>query len=696
MSKFPVSKIRNIGIMAHIDAGKTTTTERILYYTGVTHKVGEVHDGNTEMDFMDQEKERGITISSAATTCLWKENRINIIDTPGHVDFTAEVERSLRILDGAVLIVCAVGGVEAQTEKVWLQSDKYSIPKVVYINKMDRIGSDYKDAVNQIKEKLGAEPVLMQLPIGVEDGFRGVVDLVSLKAYCYNGKLSDDNYSVEDLPEELKEEVMEARENLMEYLADYDLELMERFLEKQVVSELDIKSLLRRLVIENKCVPVFLGSSFKNKGVQNLLDAVVDYLPSPHDIGGVKGYDLVDKNKVVKFDADEKSPFSALVFKVVNDKHFGKLIYFRVYSGKIKQGDSVYVPNKKKKIRLQKLLKVHADKVEEIKEVRVGDIVATISLPVSTGDTFCDLNKRIILDVINFPEPVVSSTIEPKMTSDHGKLDSILKRMEEEDPTIKVRVDENTGQTLIVAMGELHLEVIQEKIKREFNILTKLGRPRVAYRETVSVVSEGSEELQRQIGGKNQYAFVELRVSPLVEKCEECVEFVGLNKNIPQYCIDVIEDAVYDSLKVGQIAGFPVTRIKVEVVGVGYKEECYDEIAFKVATSKAFIKAFNGASPILLEPYVKVEIVVQDEYLGDVISDFNSRQGKVLEMNQKAKVHELLGVAPLSSMFGYAKALRTLSQGRANYAMEFKNYSDMSSKKMEDVLVNQLGILAVN
>ncbi|MCP4218420.1 MAG: elongation factor G, partial [bacterium] len=512
-------RIRNIGLMAHIDAGKTTTTERILYYTGVTYKMGEVHDGTAVMDWMDQEQERGITITSAATTCFWKDYRINIIDTPGHVDFTAEVERSLRVLDGAIIVLCGVGGVEPQTEKVWYQASKYKIPRMAYINKMDRVGSDYNDVVNQIEEKLDAVTLQLHLPIGSEENFCGVIDLISMKAYVYGEDLPDTEFTVQDIPAEYVEEAELHRESLIERMAELDLGIMETVLEgKEELTEQALKDAVRRLCIDSSAVPVVMGSSFKKKAVQNLLDAVLDYLPSPADKGEINGIDPKSETPITR-KPDEKEPFSALVFKIMTDPFVGQLVYFRVYSGVLKSGSTIYNSNKGKRLRINRLLKMHSNKREEVKEVRSGDIAATVGLSeVSTGDTLCDESNRIVLDTITFPEPVIASTIEPKLTSDHDKLDNIMKRLSSEDPTFKVHVDSNTGQTIISGMGELHLEVLKERIKREFNMETRLGKPRVAYHETVRHPSTAEDKYIKQSGGKGQYGHVVLQVAPLAGK----------------------------------------------------------------------------------------------------------------------------------------------------------------------------------
>jgi len=690
------ARIRNIGLMAHIDAGKTTTTERILYYTGVTYKMGEVHDGTAVMDWMDQEQERGITITAAATTCFWKDYRINIIDTPGHVDFTAEVERSLRVLDGAIIVLCGVGGVEPQTEKVWYQASKYKIPRIAYINKLDRVGADYNDVVNRIEKKFDVETLLLQIPIGIEDKFQGVIDLISMKAYTYSDELPDE-FIVTDPPANYFEEAELHRESLIERLTELDLEMMELVLEKkEQPSQEQIKAAVRRMCIELQAVPVVMGSAFKKKGIQNLLDAIVDYLPSPADTAAIEGFSPKSEKRVTR-EMDEKAPFSALIFKIMTDPYMGQLIYFRVYSGVLKSGSTVFNANKNKRVRISRLLKMHSNKREELDEVRAGDIAATVGLgDVSTGDTLCVENDRIILDTIVFPEPVLQATVEPKLTSDHDKLDDILARLSAEDPTFKVHVDSNTGQTIISGMGELHLEVLRERIKREFNLQTKMGKPRVAYHETVRIVARGEEKYIKQAGGKGQYGHVVLEVAPYAGPEKFKFNTRVKSGEIPREFFDAIEVGVKESMEVGVLAGFPVINVEVTLLGGSYQDEDSTELAYKIAAATAFKKAFRDAKPILLEPIMKIELIVQDEYLGEVIGDFNAREGKVTKMDVKNNLHIIDGLVPLSAMFGYATTIRTLSQGRANYSMEFQDYVEMPEKKMNEVLTNQLGIYTLN
>jgi elongation factor G len=696
MSKIPVERIRNIGLMAHIDAGKTTTTERILYYSGVTYKMGEVHDGTAVMDWMDQEQERGITITSAATTCFWKEYRINIIDTPGHVDFTAEVERALRVLDGAIIVLCGVGGVEPQTEKVWYQASKYKIPRIAYINKLDRIGSDYSDVVNQIEDKFGMKTLLLQIPFGEEENFKGVIDLVEMKVYRYDSDFLGANFEIVDIPEDYIEEAELHREHLIENLADFDLEIMELFLDKKAIPTDVLKRSIRSATIQLNGVPVVIGSSFKNKAVQNLVDAIVDYLPSPLDKEDAKGGSPKSNKRISRKLSDEE-PFSALVFKILSDPYVGQLIYLRVYSGSVKTGATVYNSNKQKRIRISRLLKMHSNKREEVQELFSGDIAATVGISdISTGDTLCDERNQIVLDTITFPEPVINATVEPKLTSDHDKLDNILSKLSMEDPTFKTHIDANTGQKIISGMGELHLEVIQERIKREFGVAIKIGKPRVAYHETIREKAIGIEEYIQQVAGKNQYAKVSLEVSPTSGEKKAIFKTKVKHGLIPKEFLMAIEEGVMDAMNIGEIAGFPVSNVQIALVDGAYNEEDSTEVAFKIAASLAFKNAFKKGNPILLEPVMKIEILVQDEYLGEVMGDFNSREGKITKMDNRNGLHILNGLVPLSNMFGYATVLRTLSQGRANYSMEFYNYAEMTETKMKDVLKHQLGIYTIN
>ncbi len=696
MKSVAVDRIRNIGLMAHIDAGKTTTTERILYYTGVTYKIGEVDDGTAVMDWMEQEQERGITITSAATTCFWNEHRVNIIDTPGHVDFTAEVERSLRVLDGAIIVLCGVGGVEPQTEKVWYQADKYRIPRIAYVNKMDRVGSDFADVVAQIESKFKVVALPLQLPLGSEESFAGVIDLASLKAYRYRDDLPGARPATEEVPAASRDEALLHREHLVERLAELDNEVMELFLEKKDVPEAVLKKAVRAATIGLKAVPVLMGSSFRNKGVQNLLDAVVDFLPSPADQADVAGSDPRSGRAQARKLSDAE-PLSALVFKIMSDPYVGQLLYFRVYSGVVKVGATVLNSRRGQKLRVAKLLKMHANKREEVESVHSGDIAATVGLKdVATGDTLCDERHPILLDAIQFPEPVVQATIEPRLTSEHQKLDEVLAKLVSEDPTLKSYVDAHTGQAILSGMGELHLEVIQERIKREFKIQTKLGKPRVAYYETVRLAARGEEKYVKQSGGKGQYGHVVLEVRPYSGDGKFRFQSSVKPGVIPKEFLPAVEQGVREAMDIGVIAGFPITHVEVELVDGSFHEEEATELAYKIAASLAFKAAFRKGSPIMLEPVMKVEIAVQDEYLGEVMADLGAREGRVTHMDLKNGLHVIDGQVPLALMFGYAKALRTLTQGRGNYSLEFLKYSEMSEEKMKDVLKTQLGIYTTN
>lgn len=696
MRTVPVDRIRNIGLMAHIDAGKTTTTERILYYTGVTYKIGEVDEGTAVMDWMEQEQERGITITAAATTCFWNDCRINIIDTPGHVDFTAEVERSLRVLDGAIIVLCGVGGVEPQTEKVWYQSVKYHIPKIAYVNKMDRQGSDFLDVVGQIEKKFKVITLPLHLPLGSEENFAGVIDLIAMKAYHFNGELLGAKVENMAIPALYMDDALLHREQLIERLAEFDNDVMELFLEKKDIPENYLKKAVRAATLNLKAVPVLLGSSFKNKAIHNLLDAIVDYLPSPLDKDAASGKDPKTGKALCRKLSDDE-PMSALVFKIMSDPYVGQLVFFRVYSGSIKVGSTIFNSSKNQRLRISKLLKMHANKREEVEAVYSGDIAATVGLrDVSTGDTLCDERHPILLETIHFPEPVVSSTIEPRLTSEHQKLDEVLAKLSIEDPTLKSYVDHHTGQMIISGMGELHLEIIQERIKREFKVQTKLGKPRVAYYETIRKRARAEEKYIKQSGGKGQYGHVILEIKPLAGN--EKFKFNPTIRHgiIPKEFYKAIEQGVLEAMDIGVIAGFPITQVEVDLVDGSYNEEDSNELAYKIAAAMAFKSAFRKGRPILLEPLMKIEIVVQDEYLGEVMSDFNTRQGKVTHLDLKNNLHVIDGLVPLSLMFGYATALRTLTQGRANYSLEFYKYSEMTEEKMNEVLKTQLGIYTIN
>lgn len=696
MATIPVDRIRNIGLMAHIDAGKTTTTERILYYSGVTYKMGEVHDGTAVMDWMDQEQERGITITSACTTTHWNDHQVNIIDTPGHVDFTAEVERSLRVLDGGIVVLCAVGGVEPQTEKVWYQAEKYRVPRIAYINKMDRVGADHLDVVEQLQAKLKANPLLLQLPLGTENDFSGVIDLIEMKSYRYDSDLLGATCEESTVPEESLEDAELYRDRLVEQVAEHDLEIMEHFLDRKPVDANLLRAGVRRVTLQLAGIPVLMGSSFKNKAVQKLLDGIVYYLPSPRDVAAVKGFSPRTGEEITREQSPDE-PFSALVFKIMSDPYMGHLVYFRVYSGSLKAGDVVVNPITRKRVRITRILKMHANKREEVKVVGAGDIAATIGITaVATGDTLCDERSQIVLDTISFPEPVVSSTIEPRHTADHKKLDEVLSKLEVEDPTLTVKINRETGQKIISGMGELHLEVVRERIRREFNVETKLGKPRVAYQETIRKTARGEEKYFQQAAGHTQFGHVVLEIRPAnsVDK----LRFVAsvADDVVPRRFHEAVEAGVREAMDFGFIAGFPVTGVIADLVGGSLDDENSTELGYKVAASMAFQKAFLAADPVLLEPIMKLEIRVQDDYLGDVMGDLNARQGRVTHMDNRHDLHVIDVRVPMSNMFGYATALRTLTQGRAVYAMEFADYAPMTDMKMQDVLKNQLGIYSLN
>ncbi len=660
--------------MAHIDAGKTTTTERILYYTGINYKIGEVDSGTATMDWMVQEQERGITITSAATTCFWHDHRINIIDTPGHVDFTIEVERSLRVLDGAVAIFCAVGGVQPQSETVWRQADKYRVPRLAFVNKMDRVGADFPRVVREMEERLRARPVLLQLPLGKEDGFRGVIDLIRMKAIVWDDESLGANYHVEELPADLAQLAESHREKLVEAAADVDESLLERYLEGREISDAEICAAVRKATLDMKVVPVLCGSSFKNKGVQLLLDAVVDYLPSPLDIPPVQGVNP-DNGKVSPCPADDKAPFSALAFKIMTDPYVGTLTFFRVYSGCLSSGSYVLNVTKGKKERIGRLLKMHANKREEIQEVWAGDIAAAVGLRDSTtGDTLSDESHPVILEAIEFPEPVISVAIEPKTKADQERLGSSLQKLAAEDPSFRVRVDSETGQTLISGMGELHLEIIVDRLLREFKVDANVGKPQVAYKETIRREVQQEGKFIRQTGGRGQYGHVKLRVGPLPHGSGFEFEDAVKGGTVPREYIPAVEKGVKEALDSGVLAGYPIVDVKVTLYDGSFHEVDSSEIAFKIAGSMAFKEACTKASPILLEPIMKVEVVTPDEFMGDVIGNLSARRGKVLGMEGRSGAQVIEARVPLKEMFGYATDLRSMTQGRATYTMQFSHY----------------------
>lgn len=676
----PITLYRNVGIMAHIDAGKTTTTERILFYTGVSHKIGEVHHGSATMDWMAQEQERGITITSAATTCFWKgmdgsreQHRINIIDTPGHVDFTIEVERSLRVLDGAVAVFDSVGGVEPQSETVWRQANKYSVPRVAFVNKMDRIGADFPRVLEQIKERLGANAVAIQIPIGSEEKFTGVVDLVSMKAVTWNETDLGLTFTTADIPAELQTEAEQARELLVEAAAEGDEALMDSYLESGELSEEEIRRGLRAQTLANKAVPVLCGSAFKNKGVQSLLDAIVDYMPAPDDVPAVEG--LLDNESTDTRPANDESPFAALVFKIANDKHVGSLAFLRVYSGVVKTGDMVYNPLRGKRERIGRLLQMHANNREEIKEVRAGDIAAAVGLKeVGTGDTLCEQKNAIALERMEFPEPVISVAVEPKTLADQEKMALALERLAKEDPSFRVRTDDDSGQIIISGMGELHLDIIVDRMKREFNVIANVGKPQVSYRETIRKSVEAEGKFIRQTGGTGQYGHVLLRIEPLERGAG--YEFVSeiAGGTVPREFIPAVEKGVEDALANGVLGGYPMVDLRVTLYDGSYHDVDSNEIAFKIAGSMGFRNGAMEAEPTLLEPVMKVEVVTPEDYMGDVMGDLNRRRGIVVGMDEQPGGKVVKAQVPLAQMFGYSTDLRSATQGRAVYSMEFESY----------------------
>jgi elongation factor G len=690
-----LEKIRNIGIMAHIDAGKTTTTERILFYTGITHKMGEVHEGTAVMDWMEQEQERGITITSAATTCFWNNYRINIIDTPGHVDFTVEVERSLRVLDGAVAILGAVEGVEPQTEAVWRQADKYRVPRMVFVNKMDRVGADYEACVQQLRSKLHANPIPIQWPVGAEDNFQGMVDLIAEKAFIWKEETLGAKYDIEDIPANLVETARRHREQMIEALGEIDDSILEKYVHGQPVSAEELRAALRKATVGLKVVPVLCGSAFKNKGVQPLLDAVVDYLPSPVDIPPIEGTNPRNaEEKVVRREADDE-PFSALVFKIMSDPFVGQLAFMRVYSGTLKSGDTVYNPRRDRRERIGRLLKMHANKREEISEVFAGDIVAAVGLKsVSTGDTVCAESAPVVFEAMEFPTPVISVAIEPKTKADQEKLSGALAKLTQEDPTFRVHTDPDTGETLISGMGELHLEILVDRMMREFNVGATVGRPQVAYRETITATSEAEGKYIRQTGGRGQYGHVYLRLDPLLHPdpavAADLTKKKSTNKfdadlnllfidgivggTIPREYIPAVFAGVREAMEGGVLAGYEMTGIQVTLTDGSFHEVDSSEMAFKIAASIGFKEGARKAKTVLLEPVMKVEVVVPEEFMGDVLGDLSARRGRIEGMEKRGSTQILRATVPLAEMFGYATDLRSRTQGRASYTMHFLRY----------------------
>ncbi len=687
----PLDKIRNIGIMAHIDAGKTTTTERVLYYTGITYKIGEVHDGTAEMDWMEQERERGITITSAATTCVWQGNRINIIDTPGHVDFTVEVERSLRVLDGAVAVFCSVGGVEPQSETVWRQADKYKVPRIVFINKMDRVGADFHNVLKMMKDRLGVKAVPIQLPIGKEDNFQGAIDLVRMKAVVYDDEKLGAVYREEDIPEDLLEEAISFREEMLEAIADEDEVVMEKYLSGEPISEEEIKAGIRKAVLSITFFPVICGAAFKNKGVQLLLDAVVDYLPSPPDVPPIKGLCPKNNKELIRRAADDE-PFAALAFKIMNDPYVGQLTFFRVYSGTLNSGSYIYNSSKGNKERIGRVLKMHANKREDIKEVYAGDIAAAVGLKkTTTGDTLCDEKNPVILESMDFPDPVISVAIEPKTRADQQKLAEALMRLSSEDPTFKVSANEDTGQTVISGMGELHLEVLVDRMLREFKVQANVGKPQVAYKETIRGKSTAETRFVRQSGGRGQYGHVKINIEPTVGDEDFVFENKIVGGVIPREYIPAVKKGIAEAMESGVLAGYSVTGVKVTLFDGSFHEVDSSEMAFKIAGSMAFKDAVKKAGPILLEPAMEVEVLVPEEYMGDVIGDLNSRRGKIENMESRMGVQVINALVPLAEMFGYATDVRSISQGRATYTMQFARYEEVPTHISEGIVAKALG-----
>lgn len=688
-----LSTTRNIGIMAHIDAGKTTTTERILYYTGKTHKLGEVHEGTTVMDWMPQEQERGITITSAATTCFWREHRINIIDTPGHVDFTIEVERSLRVLDGAVAVFSAVEGVEPQSETVWRQANKYHVPRIAFVNKMDRVGAEFFDVLAQIKERLGANPVAIQIPWGSQDTFRGIIDLVEMKALAWNSDDLGATPDIQEIPAELKDQADEYREKLIEAASECDEKLMNKYLNGEAVTTAELKAALRKGCISITLVPVTLGASFKNKGVQPMLDAIVDFLPSPLDVPPMEGKDPADLEKPMTRKAIVDEPFSALAFKIMNDPYVGSLTYIRVYSGKVQSGDTVFNVSKGKRERMGRLLLMHANKREDINEICAGDIAAAVGLRFTiTGDTLCNEGKPILLEKIDFPEPVISIAIEPKTKADQEKLANSLQRLAMEDPSFRISINEDTGQTLISGMGELHLEIIVDRMKREFKVEGNVGQPQVAYKETISKAAHAEGKFIRQSGGKGQYGHCVIRLEP--SERGSGFKFVNSVKAgaIPKEFIPAVEKGLHESMLGGIIAGYPAVDIKATLLDGSFHDVDSSEIAYKIAASMAFREATQQAEPLILEPMMACEVVCPEDYMGGVIGDLNSRRGKILNMSPRHGMQVIKAQVPLAAMFGYSTSLRSSSQGRATYSMEFSHYDPVPPNIADEIKIKS-GVL---
>jgi elongation factor G len=691
MARAPLEKTRNIGIMAHIDAGKTTTTERILYYTGVTYKIGEVHEGTAVMDWMVQEQERGITITSAATTCSWRDQVVNIIDTPGHVDFTIEVERSLRVLDGAVAVFDGVAGVEPQSETVWRQADKYEVPRIAFINKMDRVGADFFHSVDSMVQRLGANPVSVQIPIGSEDKLRGSIDLITMRAFFFDDETLGAKYIEDEIPADLLPKAKEFREKMLESLADVDETIMERYLSGEEIPADDIRKALRQGTIDMSITPVLCGSAFKNKGVQLLLDAIVDYLPSPLDVPPIRGV-LPNDTTEVERKASDSDPFSALAFKIMADPFVGQLTFVRVYSGVLSAGSYVYNSTKGVKERIGRLVKMHANKREEIKEVRAGDIAAVVGLKSTlTGDTLCDEDNPVVLESMEFPDPVISVAIEPKTKADQEKLSHALSKLAQEDPSFRVSYNEETGQTIISGMGELHLEIIVDRLLREFKVGANVGKPQVAYKETIKSKAKVEGKFVRQSGGRGQYGHIWIDIEPL----ERGSGFEFANKivggSIPREYVPAVEKGIKEAMDGGVLAGYPLVDLRVALIDGSYHEVDSSEMAFKIAGSMALKEGAKKAQLILIEPIMSVEVVTPEEYMGDVIGDLNSRRGKIHSMEQRAGAQVIKSTVPLAEMFGYSTDLRSKTQGRATYTMQFSNYEEVPKNIMESIVAKVKG-----
>ncbi|MGA3212239.1 MAG: elongation factor G [Terriglobales bacterium] len=688
----PLERCRNIGIMAHIDAGKTTVTERILYYTGRTHRIGEVHEGTATMDWMAQEQERGITITSAATTCSWRDETINIIDTPGHVDFTAEVERSLRVLDGAVAVFDAVHGVEPQSETVWRQADKYGVPRICFINKMDKMGADFEHAIDTIRKRLNARPVAIQLPIGQESGFKGVVDLFEMRAIVWLEETLGAQSETQDIPEALKKKAQAFHNQMVETIVENDDELLHKYMEGETITPDELRASLRKSVIRLKLFPVLAGSAFKNKGVQPLLDAVVSFLPSPLDIPPVKGHDPDHPDNIVERHASDTEPFSALAFKIMTDSFVGQLTFIRVYSGQLKTGDTVYIPGKDRTERIGRVLRMHANKREEISEVFAGDICACVGLRnVTTGDTICDRNKPILLESIDFPAPVISVAVEPKTKGDQEKMGVALGKLAQEDPTFRVHTDTETGQTIISGMGELHLEIIVDRMMREFSVQANVGKPQVAYRETIRKPAQAEGKFIRQTGGHGQYGHVKLRIEP--QAAGAGFEFVNeiVGGTVPKEYIKPVEHGIKEAMEGGILAGYEMVDIKATLYDGSYHEVDSSEMAFKIAGSMAIKEAARKASPVLLEPVMSVEVVVPEDFAGVIIGDLSSRRGHIQGMEHRAGSQVITAIVPLSEMFGYATQMRSNTQGRATFSMHFARYEEAPRSVAEEIIAKVQG-----